>query len=69
MLACGLILIWTIRKKMKYNFTREVWVIFMGDFLYLKIRKAKILRFVLNLYWVYKCVLAILLQSFDLDLY
>lgn len=39
MLARDLTFIWTARKKMKYNFAREVWVIFMGDFLYLKLRQ------------------------------
>lgn len=53
MLARDLTFIWTARKKMKYNFAREVWVIFMGDFLYLKITKAKILPLDLSLYWVY----------------
>lgn len=40
-------------KKMKYNFARETWAIFMEDFLYFEITKAKILPCGLNLYWVY----------------
>lgn len=46
-----------------------LWVIFVGNFLYLKITKAKILPFDLNQYWIYFYTVFILLHIFDQALY
>lgn len=65
MLTYDLILIWPTSKKMKSS----LHVIFVGNFLYLKITKAKILSFDLNQYWIHLYTVVILLHIFDQALY